>query len=235
MAAVKPRLLDLFCCAGGASRGYQLAGFHVTGVDLDARPDYIGDEFHQADAVEFARKHAHRFDFVHASPPCQGFSYVTPGPAKGSYPNLIGAVREALDSAGVPYVLENVVGAVKKGPMRRDLSLCGEMFGLRVIRHRVFETGGWAVEQPKHLPHRGLVRGAGRPGRSGHKGSRDTRPWYYYGVHGHGTGAGVVADWSAAMGIDWMTNRHDLAEALPPAYTRYIGSQFLNLGEKTHD
>lgn len=219
----KPKLLDLFCCAGGATRGYQLAGFEVTGVDKDARPDYIGDHFVQSDALRYAESHASEFDFVHASPPCQLFSTAT-GDSHMDYPNLIGPMREILDRSGVPYAIENVVPAERKGPMRRDLMLCGEMFGLRVVRHRIFEAGGWTPIQPEHLKHRGRTIGAGRRSRGTY-----STDGYYYGVYGEGRDRGSVEEWRMAMGIDWMSDRHDLAEALPPAYTKFIGDQVIGL------
>lgn len=231
MSTDKPRVLDLFCCAGGATKGYQDAGFHVVGVDKDARPDYCGDEFHQGDAVDFAWEHAEEFDLVHASPPCQTFSTITPAHRRGNHLNLIPPTRAALIMSGVPFVIENVMPTVKAGELRMDVKLCGEMFGLKVIRHRAFELGRWTMEQPKHLKHRGLTKGAGRPARGRSKEERlADKTWYYYGVYGWGDGpvVNVVADWQMAMGIDWMTDRHDLAEALPPAYTELLGREFLN-------
>lgn len=205
-------LLDAYCCSGGATRGYQDAGFHVVGVDVVDQPDYCGDEFVRADAVEFITEHGHEFDAIHASPPCQAASTLTQGTNRGRvYPQLIPPTRTALQSTGRPWVMENVAGA----PLRRDLTLCGEMFDLAVIRHRLFELGGWTMPQPAHRPHRGRVAGM-RHGR-----------WYqgpYFAVYGAGGGKGTVAQWQDAMGIDWTTNRRALAEAIPPAYTRHIGT-----------
>src|SRR5690606_19595353 len=147
---MKPTLLDLYCCAGGAGMGYHLAGFEVFGVDISDQPNYPF-QMHTGDAIEYVKRHGHEFDAIHASPPCQGHS----GPTKGtnaarnaaqgrSHPDLIDATRQALDATGKPYVIENVMGA----PLRRDLVLCGEMFGLGVLQHRISELGGWTTEQP---------------------------------------------------------------------------------------
>lgn len=206
------RLLDAYCCSGGATRGYQEAGFHVTGVDIAEQPDYCGDDFICADAVDFIAKYGHRFSAVHASPPCQASSALTKGTNRGRvYPQLIPATRNALDDTGRPWVMENVAGA----PLRRDLMLCGEMFGLGVIRHRFFEFGGWSMPQPEHKPHRGRVAGM-RHGQ-----------WFdgpYFAVYGEGGGKGTVTQWQGAMGINWTSNRKSIAEAIPPAYTKYVGS-----------
>jgi hypothetical protein len=212
---VRPLLLDLFCGAGGATRGYQQAGFHVVGVDIDPQPDYCDDEFVQAEALDYLLGHGLRFDAIHASPPCQASSNLTKGTNKGrEYPQLIPSTRALLDCYRVPTVMENVQGS----DLRRDLTLCGEMFGLNVIRHRYFEINGALVLQPPHKPHRGRVAGL----RHG--------TWYegpYFAVYGEGGGKGTVAQWQQAMGIDWTDNRKSIAEAIPPAYTEYLGSQLL--------
>jgi DNA (cytosine-5)-methyltransferase 1 len=140
---------------------------------------------------------------------------LTAGTNKGrEYPQLIPATRSALDRSGLPYVIENVIGA----PVRRDVMLCGEMFGLAVIRHRLFELGGWTMTQPAHPRHRGRVAGM----RHGE--------WFqgpYFAVYGEGGGKGTVPQWQAAMGIDWTDDRKAIAEAIPPAYTRLIGAELL--------
>lgn len=221
------RLLDLFCGAGGASVGYFNAGFNVVGVDIAAQPDYPF-EFHQGDALEVLRRllmeHAisftykdgavewlrlSDFDAIHASPPCQGYTLMNSG-RHHEWPKLIDRTRTLLELADKPFVLENVVGA----PLRKDIVLCGEMFGLSVIRHRVFELGGWSTGAPKHVRHRGRVAGM----RHGE--------WFegpYFAVYGDGGGKGTVEQWQQAMGIDWTDNRRSIAEAIPPAYTEWIG------------
>lgn len=130
----RPRLLDLMCGAGGAARGYQLAGFHVTGVDINPQPRYAGDVFVQADAMTFPLA---GFDAIHASPPCPRYANVTRWRGKqDDHPDLLPPTRIRLEASGVPWVIENVVGA----PMRPDLVLCGSSFGLMVRRHRWFES-----------------------------------------------------------------------------------------------
>jgi len=215
----KPRLLDLFCGAGGATRGYQLAGFHVTGVDLKPQPRYCGDDFHQADALEFASDPgliARCFDAVHASPPCQAYTQaaLTWRRRGKEYPRLIEPTRELLRATGLPWVLENVPDA----PIRADYILCGCMVDLELRRERWFETS-WRGFEMSH-PH------------------RHTHP--VVSVVGHGTPSWVrerlgrnptIAEYRAAMGIDWM-NRNELSEAIPPAYTEFIGSRLLSVVEQ---
>jgi DNA (cytosine-5)-methyltransferase 1 len=134
---MQPRLLDLFCGAGGATRGYQLAGFHVTGVDIAPQPNFVGDEFVQADALTFP---VHWFDAVHASPTCQTFARVTAWRGSRSHhPDLLAPMLERLALYRIPWVVENVPEA----PLRPDYLLCGTQFGLNVRRHRVFQRGNW--------------------------------------------------------------------------------------------
>lgn len=226
MNAVRPtsgslagvRVLDAFCCIGGATRGYQMLGAHVTGVDTTAWPDYCGDVFVQGDAIDYIRKHGHEFDFIHASPPCQGESAPTKGTnaarntaAGRTHPRLITPTRAALLTTGRPYAIENVAGST----VRKDLRLCGEMFGLGVLMHRYFETGGGlTVPQPPHPAHRGRVRGW----RHGvyHDGP-------YVAAYGNGGGKATIAEMREAKGIDWSHDHLGLREALPPAYTAFIG------------
>lgn len=209
------KILDLFCGAGGAGKGYKDAGFHVTGVDIEPQPDYAGDVFIQGDALAYLAAHGHEYEGVHASPPCQASCTLTKGTNKGNeYLNLIPATRALLALLDKPTVIENVQGS----DLRRDLTLCGEMFGLGVIRHRYFEVDGWQASPIPHKPHRGRVAGY-RHGL-----------WYdgpYFAVYGEGGGKGTVAQWQEAMGIDWTSNRKSIAEAIPPAYTRFIGGQLL--------
>lgn len=212
---MKPKLLDLFCGAGGAGYGYRQAGFHVTGVDIAPQPDYAGNEFIQGDALAYLAAHGHEYDAIHASPPCQASSALTKGTNKGrEYLNLIPATRALLALHNKPTVIENVQGS----DLRRDLTLCGEMFDLRVIRHRYFELTGFPYLPTPHKPHRGRVAGY----RHGE--------WFdgpYFAVYGEGGGKGTVAQWQEAMGIPWTNNRKSIAEAIPPAYTRFIGGQII--------
>lgn len=207
------RVLDVCCGVGGATRGYQQAGFHVTGIDLHPQPDYCGDDFILGDGIAYLKRFGHLFDFIHASWPCQASSALTKGTNKGRvYPQLIPPGRLAMMSTGRPWVIENVNGA----PIRKDVTLCGEMFGLGVIRHRHFEAHGWKPTGPTHVAHRGRVAGY----RHGE--------WFdgpYFAVYGDGGGKGSVPQWKTAMGIDWTDDRKSIAEAIPPAYTRFLGDQ----------
>ena len=208
------RLLDLFCGAGGAAMGYHRAGFEVVGVDIAPQPHYPF-EFHQGDALDYLAARWQEFDAIHASPPCQASTALTKGTNRGRlYVNLIPATREMFAQIDAPTVIENVQGS----DVRRDLTLCGEMFGLGVIRHRYFELGGWSADQPRHRPHRGRVSGY-RHGQ-----------WFdgpYVAVYGDGGGKGSVPEWQHAMGIDWTDVRKSIAEAIPPAYTEYVGRQLI--------
>ncbi|MFB4275798.1 hypothetical protein ACBJ59_10935 [Nonomuraea sp. MTCD27] len=211
-------ILDLFCCIGGVARGYQEAGFRVIGVDINPQPDYAGDLFIQADALKFLRWNTswiQRQGFVaaHASPPCQGEG----APAKGTnaargnpHPRLIDPTRAALKRIGIPYVIENVAGS----SVRKDITLCGEMFGLDVLMHRYFELGRWTTERPAHPKHRGRVRGW-------RHGTYFDGP--YVAAYGKGGGKATVAEMQAAKGIDWSSDHFALREALPPAYGLWIG------------
>lgn len=201
-------LLDLFCGAGGAARGYADAGFIVVGVDIAPQPHYPYT-FHQADALDYLSRHGPEFHAIHASPPCQGYSRMN-HIHKRTYPMLITPVRRLLIGTGRPYVIENVEGA----PLRNPITLCGAMFGLQVIRHRIFESNR-PITAPVHVDHIGEFyspTGHGDPNWR----KRNTNP--------HLRGIGYTARCRAAMGIDWM-NRDELAEAIPPAYTRWVGGQ----------
>jgi DNA (cytosine-5)-methyltransferase 1 len=211
---VKPRLLDLFCGAGGAGTGYAAAGFDVVGVDIKPQPRYPF-EFHQADAIHYLLQHWQEFDVIHASPPCQAYSPLNALPStKGSHehPDLIGVTRAALDLTGLPYVIENVMAAplIKE----RSIVLCGGMFGLRTYRHRRFESNATllAPEHPKHV-----IRTA----------TKRRRELWDLGWHVSITGDVGTYVGPAAMGIDWMTG-NELCEAIPPAYTQILGEQLVD-------
>lgn len=210
-------LLDLYCCQGGATWGYGLAGYTVTGVDKDPQPRYLetGAAFHQADAVQFVYDRLtwiqETFDFIHASPPCQ-FDSDCQRIRDNEHPDLIEPTREALEATGLPYVIENVGGAQSK--LRNPVELCGLMFGMtRTYRHRYFEAGGgWTLPQPHHPRHEAPQVKMGRPARDGE----------VIQAVGNFSGVGIVrAEW----GVDWM-NRDGIREAIPPQYARYIGEQF---------
>lgn len=217
------RALDLFCCAGGAGMGLHRAGFDVVGVDIVPRRRYPFG-FIQADALThpFAG-----FDFIWASPPCQGYTELRHAPgAKGTAPQLISAMRERLQASGVPWVIENVEEAA--WDMRNPITLCGSMFGLgcqghQLRRHRLFESS-FPIEQPacKHTnePVVGVYGGHARR-RSAKHGGRGTRDVW---EGGHKAAA------SEAMGMDWATLQ-EMSEAIPPAYAEYIGRQALQYAE----
>jgi DNA (cytosine-5)-methyltransferase 1 len=221
-----PVILDLFCGAGGCTKGYQDAGFQVVGVDVNPQPNYCGDTFIQADALEMATalaKDGALFcgpgltilmpDAVHASPPCPRYSTITPSNARGRHPDLIARIRELLIAAGLPYVIENVVGSPLHDPVR----LCGSSFGLNLRRHRLFESNfpikplscdhSWQTPRFQSLDKRMADRG---------------QLATVVGVHGNCNYSGEFALRQAAMGIDWMTNA-ELVQAIPPAYIHYIG------------
>ena len=215
---MKPRLLDLFCGAGGAAMGYHRAGFEVVGMDIEPQPNYPF-EFVQNDALMVMSFHpwwdVEPFDAIHASPPCQAYSDLQKQNGR-EYPDLIGPTRELLQQAGLPYVIENVEGA----PLRNPVVLCGTMFpGLRVIRHRLFETS-FPLLEPGH-PHHPLVFTHDK--RKAHHGRLDQATAF---VQVTGGGNATVANKLAAMGIDWMTGA-EINEAIPPAYTEHIGHYLL--------
>lgn len=208
--AARPRLLDLFCCAGGASTGYQRAGFDIVGVDIAPQPRYPFT-FHQGDALEFLTAHGHEFDVITASPPCQAHSPLAALHPGKVYPNLIPATRTALRATGKPFVIENVMPAPLD--LARSITLCGAMFGLRTYRHRRFESN-LTLTAPAHPVHTVLTATTRRR-------ERWAQGWNVS-VTGHiGTYVGPEA-----MGIDWM-NGDELSQAIPPAYTHHIGAQLL--------
>jgi DNA (cytosine-5)-methyltransferase 1 len=215
----RPRLLDLFCGAGGAGMGYHRAGFDVTGVDIRPMPRYPFT-FHRGDALEYLAAHGAEYDVIHASPPCQGYSVTEPMKRavriQKEYPMLVDDVRRLLIATGKPYVIENVPGA----PLVNPLRLSGAMFGLKVRRVRLFETNPPIYFSPAPIKQTGRTAKRGE---------------YERGQHGLVCVAGnnfdpVVAQ--RAMGIDWMI-RDELAEAIPPAYTEYIGKQIIRVCHET--
>lgn len=215
----KPVLLDLFCCAGGAARGYHDAGFEVVGVDIDPQPRYPY-EFVQADALLVLQRRVHvteRVDAVHASPPCQHYSMLAKRNRNAHlWPALIEPVRELLVATGLPYIMENVVGA----PLLEPVMLCGTMFPeLRVLRHRLFESNV-RLASPAHGTHPLVFT---HDKRKRHYGQLDQNTSF---VQVTGGGNCSIANARAAMGIDWMT-KHELNESLPPAYTEHLGRQLI--------
>ncbi|MFF3288478.1 DNA methylase [Streptomyces sp. NPDC003023] len=220
----QPRLLDLFCCASGAAMGYHRAGFDVFGVDIAPRPNYPFPR-HQGDALTYLAAlitsgEIGQYAIVHTSPPCQGKCALTVGTNAsrgwgGTHVDLVAPTRALLEQTGLPYVIEQPNGRAK---IRKDLSLCGEMFGLGVLRHRNFELGRWSVQRPAHPRHRGYVRGY----RHG-----VYREGPYVAPYGSGGGKATVPEMQTAMGITWTDVREELTEAIPPAYAEWIGRAFL--------
>jgi DNA (cytosine-5)-methyltransferase 1 len=199
----RPRAADLFCGAGGASKGLHLAGFDVEGWDIAPQKNYPY-KFHLADALEADLS---GFDFVWASPPCQEYSVASrPWRLQGrEYKDLIAATRAKLEASGKPWIMENVPGA----PMRCDVMLCGSMFGLPLVRHRIFETN-WPdlfLTNPCQHPEVPVcVVGHGTPSWARRK---------------NGEKNFTIKERHEAMGIDWM-NRNELSQAVPPAYSEFL-------------
>ncbi|MGA5290546.1 SAM-dependent methyltransferase [Streptomyces pseudogriseolus] len=210
VAGRRPRLLDLFCCQGGAAKGYADAGFDVTGVDIAPQPRYPY-RFVQADGITYALEHGAGFDFIHASPPCQHDSECQRIQGN-THPDLIAPTRTALEATGRPWVIENVRGAVPK--LCEPVMLCGPMFHLATYRHRFFETGGGlTLTQPAHPAHRVPQAKMGRPVPPGHYGQ----------FVGNFSGVDLARK---VMGVPWM-NRDGIRECIPPAYTHWIGRHAL--------
>jgi len=207
------RLLDLFCGAGGAGKGYSDAGFEVVGVDIKPQPRYPF-EFIQADALEFLDGGgAVGFNAVHASPPCQAYIRSGMVAKDGRHPELIEPTRECLQATGLSWVIENVPGA----PIRPDVVLCGSMFGLAIRRHRWFELSWGEPVMTLACDHSRPITGVyGHPHGKGGAWRNGNRPML----------PSDQETWSREMGIDWMKPL-ELAAAIPPAYTELIGEQLL--------
>ena len=231
---MEPKLLDLFCGAGGSAVGYARAGFAIYGIDNRPQPHYPFP-FLQMDAMEVMERllrgegltfsngetlYLADFDAYHASPPCQ--AYTVAGIVHRNngkvYPELIEATRFRLLLTGKPFVIENVPPAAKL--LINPITLCGVQFGLGVFRHRKFECNFELPELP-HIKHDGKIGDgkyfsvAGGAGR-----------WKSWGKVYRNVSKGTVAQWREAMGIDWML-RKEIKEAIPPAYTEYIGKFLL--------
>lgn len=236
----KKVLLDLFCGAGGCAVGYSRAGFAVVGVDLRPQPRYPFPFIHEnalavlqrflmggvgATAIDTEGRHWGKEDFaaVHASPPCQRYSSTANLPnVRKDHPDLLPGTRDLLIDLGLPWVIENVEGAPMRPPA---IMLCGLSFGLKVFRHRWFESSELLLARPheehgsRRIGKDGMVCVAGNGG-SMTMGWNDRR--YVPADHRN------KASWSKGMGIDWMT-RDELAQAIPPAYTEFVGRQIINI------
>jgi hypothetical protein len=247
---MQPIALDICCRKGGATVGLQRAGFYVIGVDIDPQPGYPGDTFVQVDGLAvlatLARKgyvwlagHGKvRPALIAQSWPCQEANTATQGNRHrgivDTHQQFIPRARELSDKIGIPYYLEQPTSS-RRGTIRRDLTLCmdtfkGDMPPPWVQKHRSFEFGHWPdlrqggypeslPVQPRHRKHAGLVRGW-------RHGVVQEGP--YVAAYGEGGGKGTAAEIAHAMQIDWMTDRFDLCEAIPPAYSEYIGRAFLS-------
>ena len=191
--------------------GYKNAGFEVVGVDIEPQPNYPF-KFVRADALKYLEKHGHEFDVIHASPPCQGYSHLTPKEHKDNHERLIDKLRVLLKRIGKPYIIENVAGA--KHELESPIMLCGSMFNLRCQRHRYFETSFYLDVEMKcdHSEIPLLVTTAS-------KASRELRQKL-------GMKPKTVKNAPLAYGIDWM-NFNGLKECIPPAYTEWIGKRWI--------
>lgn len=239
----RPKLLDTYCCEGGASMGYHWAGFDVTGVDLfkyvNAKGKRVGHSQKRypfpsvkADAIEYIKAHGHEYDAIHASPPCWRHSAGTRALDRTDYPDLVGPTREALIASGKPYIIENVPGA----PLIDAVELCGCMFGLgardedtlplRLERPRLFESNV-PIVAPRAHHHDTSVQVAGVYG-----GARARKPGQTAAMHrwaarverGGGYVPSSLAVKQALLGIDWMTVT-GMCQSLPPVYTEWLGLQ----------
>ena len=212
-------LLDLYCGAGGATAGYQRAGFKVVGVDKKAQPHYCGDDFIQEDAFDYLAKNWWKFDAIHASPPCQRYSMMTR--ASGTmenHPDHIAKLRAWLQFYDKPYIIENV----PRAPMKKPVELCGLMFDKMLYRHRLFETN-FKVKTPMHPWHR-------------HKAVEPSKwePGLVMSVVGN---CSPISHAKEVMDIDWMI-ADELSQAIPPYYTEYIGDalrRYLNRLSRADD
>lgn len=225
------RLLDLFCCEGGASMGYHAAGFEVVGVDLfeSFSQKRYPFESHKSDALEFVEKHGHEFDVITASPPCQHASAGTRAQDRSKYPKLIGPTREALIATGKPYIIENVRGSDLINPVE----LCGCMFGMTAVdtdgivlhlqRPRRFESNLPLVapREHDHSDHEWVGGSYGGARRDKYEAKHVRKGGY----------VPAKAVQQELLGIHWMTER-GMHQAIPPIYTQYLGLQVLALLEE---
>ncbi len=208
-SALPYRLLDLYCCGGGAGYGYEQSGFDVTGVDKYPQPKHRG-KFILSDAIEYLKAHWHEYDAVHASPPCQAYSMASMQFRKAGkeYVDLIEPTRKALIETGLPYVIENVPGS----PLINPIELCGAMFGMKTYRHRLFESNIDLIA-PYHPEHIAPNAKMGRPPKENE----------FVQYVGHFSGVRMV---QKMTGLHWL-GQVELAQSIPPQYTKYIGEQLM--------
>lgn len=201
--------------------GYHLAGFDVVGVDVELQPDYPF-EFHQGDAIEFAKRYGHGFDVIHASPPCQTHSPISAYSNKVRRRELIDLLpetRAALTASGRPYVIENVHTA--SAALIDPIVLCGASFGLDVYRHRGFESS-MLLGAPRHVRHARLAM------RNGYLPTAERPVMTITGRNGHHSRAWQRKA-AEVMGTPWITSLNQVCEAIPPAYTWWVGLQLLSM------
>lgn len=220
---MKFKALDLFCGGGGASRGLADAGFTVEGIDQVFQPDYPF-KFKKMDVFHLELDYFFHFDFIWASPPCQAYSKGGNENSRKKYPRLIEPTRSLLKLSRLPYCIENVVGA----PLENPIMLCGEMFGLKVLRHRLFEIS-FPIEQPPHPKHKGTASngdyyGVYNGGRCGCFGNNEKRK---------SLKVGTLKQWQAAMGLK--ISKYPLTQAIPPAYAEFIGKKAISYLEEKHN
>lgn len=206
-------ILDLFSGGGGAARGFlRHPGVQVVGIDNNPKlTRYYPGDFYARDAFTIPVEYMNQFDLVWASPPCTLYSGQT-SHHHVMHEDTVRMFKRILQGISVPYVIENVPEA----PVRNDLMLCGKMFGLPLIRHRVFEIHGFSVPQPEDPPHTGEVYTV-----TGHTGGRKS------GKQSDIERSGMKSDWQRAMDIYDMSTR-TMAQAIPPAYSEYILTYYLD-------
>ncbi|HEX5591972.1 MAG TPA: hypothetical protein VFX35_01345 [Solirubrobacterales bacterium] len=214
----QPVLLDLFCGAGGCTRGYQERGFEVVGVDIEPMPNYCGETFIQMDALLFLARlvggetvagwRLQDFSAAHASPPCPVHSSLNGWSGETTSPDLVPSTRLWLEKTGLPYVIENVPGA----PLVNPVQICGQALGLKVRRHRLFETNFPVMVPPCHHPEPPVIVVGGSIGRKVFDPRRKAK-------------APSFEEAKEVMEMPWVQKRQEVANAVPPAYTRLIGEQ----------
>lgn len=223
------RLLDLCCKAGGGDVGYFKAAkqagldIEIVGVDIKPQPNYPF-EFVKAEGIDYLKKHWKGFTHIHASPPCQAYSCATNVARKKGkvYPDLLPIFQNELQKIPLRSVIENVLRA----PIRKDLVLCGHMFGLKVIRYRAFQLNNFFMMQPFEPQRVGGINSGhfvGVYGKASLKGRKNESGTVTVPTYRKKT---IRETWAFAMGIDWKMTDVELAEAIPPAYTEYIGFDF---------
>lgn len=223
----RPRLLDLFCGAGGAAMGYHRAGFEVVGVDIEPHLEYPF-EFHQADALDVLDALLpdgrggswclSDFDTIHASPPCQRYSSCASLHPANEYSDLYLPVLERLKMSGLPYVVENVIGA----PYRTGVVLCGSMFGMPIRRHRNFESNvAMLAPECRHSEQGELV---GIYGNS----DGEHKPGFKHPGVKRGPRQATTAEARRVMEMPWASRRREITEAIPPCFTQFIGGYLIS-------